>query len=77
MKKLIILFIFLSTPLVFAKNYTPAECPVVGNTQSYIFHIPGGKFYKRMLVKNKHVDNRKCFKTQQEAKTAGYRKSKR
>jgi hypothetical protein len=67
---------------VYAKDYTPDECPVVGNTESGIYHVPGGLNYRRMLVENKAVkegkrrDNRKCFRTEEEAKKDGYRKSK-
>ena len=65
-----------------AKDYTPDECPVVGNTESGIYHVPGGLHYSEMLRENKDVkegkkkDNRQCFGTEQDAKKAGYRKSK-
>lgn len=59
-----------------AKDYTPTNCPVVGNTNSYIYHVPGGSHYAKMLRQNRYSDNRKCFKTEQEAENAGYRKSK-
>jgi hypothetical protein len=60
----------------FAKDYTPEECPVVGNTNSKIYHLPGGRSYAKMLRENTHGDNRQCFKTEDEATKAGYRKSK-
>lgn len=75
------LTMLLSFP-VHAKDYTPDECPVVGNTESGIYHVPGGLNYRRMLVENKDVkqgkrrDNRKCFRTEEDAKKDGYRKSK-
>lgn len=59
------------------ENYTKEECPVVGNIQSQIYHVPGGRFYKMMLQKNKRADNRRCFQTQSEAVKAGFRKSQR
>ena len=58
-------------------RYSPAECPVVGNTSSHIFHVPGGSSYAKMLIKNQGSDNRQCFKTEGEAESAGYRKAKR
>lgn len=61
-----------------ARNYIPAECPVVANTQSGIYHAPDNMHYRMMLKenKNKKKDNRKCFKTERDAVMAGYRKSK-
>lgn len=63
-----------------AQNYSQAqmsrdECPVVSNTHSYIYHVPGGYFYPRMLIKNKGKDNHRCFKTESAAKAVGFRKS--
>jgi|LakMenE18May11ns_1017448.scaffolds.fasta_scaffold9940854_7 hypothetical protein len=75
MKKLI-LALLLALPCV-AKDYTPQECPIVGNTDSKIYHAAGGKFYARMLRENQSGDNRQCFKSEGEAQRAGYRKSKR
>lgn len=60
----------------FASDYSTADCPVIGNTETSIYHVPGGKHYGKMLRKNKGKDNRKCFKTEDEAKNSGYRKSK-
>ncbi len=62
--------------LAFARDYTPQECPVVGNKNSRIYHIPGGRHYRQMLQENKRGDNRDCFPTEGAAKAAGYRKSK-
>lgn len=61
----------------FAVDYKPSDCPIVGNIESKIFHVSGGKSYAKMLVQNKGSDNRKCFKTEEEASAAGYRKAKR
>ena len=58
--------------------YTQEQCPVIGNTKTGIYHVPGGNFYQRMLVLNKdRKENRRCFKNQNEAIKAGFRKSKR
>lgn len=51
-------------------------CPIVGNTNSKIYHIKGGSHYLQMLEKNKSDENRKCFTNEDQAKVAGYRKSK-
>ena len=62
-----------------ARDYIPAECPVVVNTESGIYHTRRSANYRMMLLENKGKgmkDNRKCFKTELEAKTAGYRKAK-
>lgn len=61
-----------------ARDYTPKDCPVVGNTNSKIYHVPGGVNYRRMLQENKKPsrDNRECFPNEEAARKAGYRKSK-
>ena len=74
---LLSLVIVLSSLGAFASDYTPSECPVVGNTNSRIYHVAGGQFYSMMLVKNHGSDNRECFRSESEATRAGYRKSKR
>ena len=56
-----------------AKDFTQEACPVVGNTKSRIFHVKGCPNYMQMLEKNKNSDNRKCYKTRQEAIVDGYR----
>jgi len=62
---------------VSAKDYTAEECPVVGNTETKIYHVQGGLKYRQMLQENKaNKDNRRCFGTEGEARKAGYRKSK-
>ncbi len=79
MKKLaiVILGLMVLCSTSFARDYSAKECPVVGNTDSGIFHVPGKVSYGKMLRKNKRGDNRKCFKTMKEAKNAGYRAAKR
>ncbi len=49
------------------------DCPVIGNKRSYIYHIPGGAFYQRMLRSR----NRVCFQSEAEPKAQGYRRSRR
>lgn len=72
---LLTLLLMIAIP-AFAKDYSPQECPVVGNLNSNIYHVPGGRSYAKMLRENSSGDNRKCFKTEQEAQKAGYRKAK-
>ncbi len=62
----------------YARDYTPEECPIVGNTKTGIYHTRGGMNYRMMLQENKSKkkDNRRCFKSELEAKMAGYRKAK-
>jgi hypothetical protein len=66
----------LVVPSAFARDYSPAECPVVGNTSSRIYHVAGGRHYAKMLRQNQSGDNRKCFKTTAEATSSGYRQAK-
>jgi len=73
---LILAFLSFLTP-AFARNYTPTECRVVGNTNSRIYHTPGGRSYAKMLRENQKGDNQECFKTEAAARAAGYRHSKR
>lgn len=56
-----------------AEAQTPVTCPVKGNISSggrKLYHIPGGSFYKRVKAEQ-------CFKTEEEAKAAGFQKSSR
>lgn len=62
---------------ILAKDYSPQECPVVGNSNSRIYHVPGGKSYAKILRQNRRGDNRVCFQTEQEAQGGGYRRAKR
>ena len=77
------LFFLLATSFILTSAYSapdvysPQECPVIGNTDSSIYHTAGQKFYARMLRKNKKGDNRRCFKSEEEARTAFFRRSKR
>lgn len=51
----------------------PAGYPIKGNRSSsgeWIYHVPGGEFYDR-------TNPEECFATQQDARDAGYRASKR
>lgn len=54
-----------------------ADCPIVGNTDSFIYHVRGGQFYDMMIQPNAGHDNRVCFYSEEEAKQAKYRKSLR
>ena len=74
---LMVVFIFSLPFVAYAVDYSPLDCTVVGNLNSHIYHVQGGEFYARMLVKNKRGDNRVCFATENEARKAGYRASKR
>lgn len=59
-------------------QYLMRDCPVIGNTESGIYHMPGQLNYKRMLVVNKCAkkgkckDNRRCFDDEAEAKATDY-----
>lgn len=54
-------------------QYIMRDCPVVGNTTSGIYHMPGQPNYKQMLIVNKCAtkgkckDNRRCFEDEAEA----------
>ena len=82
MKRSLLLFlgllclVLMASP-AWARDYTSRECPVVGNTQSRIYHVPGGNFYPRMLRQNQGLDNRRCFTSEAQARAAGFRASKR
>lgn len=54
------------------KTTANATCPVKGNIsgKNKIYHVVGGSFYAR-------VKEEMCFQTEQEAVTAGFRKSLR
>ena len=58
--------------------FTENECPVVGNSDTHIYHLPGDRNYGQMLEENKDKkkDNRVCFKSRVEAEKAGYRGSR-
>jgi hypothetical protein len=71
-----VLFIVTSNSAL-AHDYSPQECPVVGNTHSGIYHTAGGHSYAKMLRLNHSGDNRRCFKSTQEAQKAGFRAARR
>lgn len=77
MKKLLLLFclVTLVAQPAFARNFTPKECPIVGNTKTETYYLPTSKNYKMMLMDDKKADNRNCFKTEQYAKDSGYHKA--
>jgi len=82
-KRVIALFSFatwmvMASMSVAAKDYTRRECPVIGNADSGIYHTPASDSYRKLLKGNQNgSDNRICFKTEQEARDAGYRKSRK
>jgi uncharacterized protein YgiM (DUF1202 family) len=54
------------------------KCTIKGNVNSKgnrIYHLPGGQFYKRIKIKRREGD--RCFKTEEQAKKSGFRRSKR
>lgn len=59
-------------------QYIMRDCPVIGNTESGIYHMPGQPHYQRMLVVNKCAkkgkckDNRRCFEDESEASATEY-----
>jgi len=56
-----------------AKHYTPAQCPVVGNTTSKVYHTSTNAHYAKMLDENVGTDNRQCFQTVAAAERAGFK----
>jgi hypothetical protein len=69
----IIIFITVTS---YAKDFTQEVCPVIGNIRSHKFFVKGCPNYLQMLEQNKKADNRKCFKTRQEAIQDGYQIAK-
>ena len=69
------LFLLLITNII-ANDYTPKDCPVIGNTETHKFFVKGCPNYMQMLEQNKDKDNRICFKNRNEAKSNGYRIAK-
>lgn len=59
---------FIGTPKTKNQLY---QCLVVGNYNSWIYHLEGSKFIRKMNLKKK-----RCFASEQEAVSAGFRKSK-
>lgn len=54
------------------KTTTTKTLKIKGNVDSKIYHVPGGQFYNKL-----DGDNIIYFDSEEEAKAAGYRKSKR
>lgn len=50
-----------------------SDCPVLGNTKSGIYHLPGGQYYAQMQFSESAV----CLKSEDEATKNGYRRSSR
>lgn len=50
-----------------------SDCPVIGNMNSGIYHLPGGQYYAQMQFSMSAV----CFKSEQDAIKNGYRRSMR
>lgn len=48
----------------------PSWAPIKGNASSMIYHLPGGAFYSRTNPED-------CFRTEADARAAGYRRSQR
>lgn len=48
----------------------PANAPIKGNSDSGIYHVPGGRSYSRTVPEE-------CFATREDAEAAGYRAAKR
>jgi hypothetical protein len=55
---------------------TQEHCPIVGNVDSKLYHLPKERHYLELLQSNKARENRICFNKEWEATLAGYRKSK-
>ena len=54
------------------------NCIIKGNVNrkgDHIYHLPNGQFYKRIKIKRREGD--RCFETEEQAKKAGFRRSKR
>ena len=69
--RVVVLFSFFSA-LAYGRNFTPQECPVIGNSNTRIYHVPKDRNYRQMLVENKTTkDNRVCFNTSSAAESAG------
>jgi ketosteroid isomerase-like protein len=54
-----------------AQQLQAVGCPIVGNTRSSIYHKPGGRYYDQMQVSPDAV----CFKSEEDARSHGYRPS--
>ncbi len=76
MRKLLILCVFLSScahlhSSTFPRGTNcPPRHPIKGNEDSGIFHVPGQEYYAAT-----HPE--RCFRTEEAARRAGYRKAER
>lgn len=61
--------------LDYSKDFSPEECPVVGNIEKMIYHMDGCPNYGMMLQKNKGPDNRMCFQKASDAIAEGFKVS--
>lgn len=60
------------------RDYTAAECPVAGNVESGIYHLPGSRGHRLLVTGGKDRSLRvACFADESEATGAGYRRPKR
>ena len=76
-RQLVVALAISASSVAFGRNFTEKECPIVGNSETYIYHLPGDRNYGQMLQENKvKKDNRVCFKLRVEAEKAGYRRSR-
>jgi S1-C subfamily serine protease len=53
--------------------YKEGSCPIIGNARSGIYHIPGGQYYDQM----RFSPDRACFRSEEEAHRAGFRRATR
>lgn len=50
-----------------------SDCPVIGNTKSGVYHVPGGQYYAQMQFSESVI----CLKSEEDAGKQGYRRSMR
>ena len=50
-----------------------SNCPVLGNTKSGVYHVPGGQYYAQMQFSASAI----CLKSEEDASKQGYRRSMR
>lgn len=76
-RQLVVALVLSASSVAFGRDFTEKECPLVGNSETYIYHLPGDPNYGQMLQENKEKkkDNRVCFKSRVEAEKAGYIRS--
>lgn len=69
--------VILLASLVMALDLTSDGCSVVGNSNTLVFHAPGGQHYDQMVHSKQYKNHRVCFKSVSDATAAGYRRSLR